>query len=291
MYAVLGANGNTGGATARALLAQGAAVRVVVREAAKGEAWAARGAQVAVADLRDERSLAQAFEGVEAAYVLNPPAYPLPDLFAHAAQLAANIAQAARQSRLPRLVVLSSMGAHLASGNGIIATNHAFERELRALECPVVFLRPAYFMENWAWVAPVAAQAGVLPSLLAPTSRAIPMVAAADIGALAATALRDAALVGAVELEGPRERSPDEVAAAFGAALGKPVQAVPVPEADRGPNLEKSGFSPRTIAAWTEMFRGFNDGSIGFEKPAPLRLRGRVGIGEAVRAIVAGASA
>ena len=286
MYAIFGVSGNTGGATARALVADGAAVRAVVRDPVKGEPWKALGAQVAVADLDDIGSLVRAFEGARAAYVLNPPAYTVPDLFARAGTLAANIAEAARRSRLPRLVVLSSMGAHLAAGSGNIGTNRTFERVLGGLDCAVVFLRPAYFMENWAWVAPVAARAGVLPSFLLPTDRAIPMVSAADIGALAARALRDETMRGVVELEGPQPYSAADAAAAFTAALGKPVSAVPVPEAEWAPNLEKSGFSPRTIEAWIEMFRGFNSGVIGFEARASAPLRGRVTIDEAVRAIV-----
>ncbi len=284
MYAIIGASGNTGGATARALLERGAAVRAVVRDRAKAGALEARGAQVVVADLDDVASLAGAFEGALGAYVLNPPAYADPDLFARAESIASNVAEAARRSSLPRLVVLSSMGAHRASGNGIIATNHAFERVLGRLDCPVAFLRPAYFMENWAWVAPVAAQAGVLPTMLAPTDRRIPMVAAADIGALAARALLEG-IAGVIQLEGPSPCSPDEAAAAFAAALGKPVQAVPVPEAEWAPNLRQSGFSERTIAAWTEMFRGFNSGAIGFEAREAPTIRGTVMIGEAARAM------
>lgn len=286
MYAVLGASGNTGGATARALLAAGEPVRVVVRDAAKGEAWRARGAEVAVADLGDADALVRAFAGVRAAYVLNPPAYTAPDLFATAEAFAASIAAAARRAQLPRLVVLSSMGAQLDAGSGNIGTNRIFERTMSALDCAVTLLRPAYFMENWAWVAPVARQAGVLPSFLLPTSRAIPMVSVADVGELAARALREEALRGVIQLEGPRAYSADDAAAAFSAVLGKPVTAVPVPEAEWEPNLQKSGFSPRTIAAWVEMFRGFNSGAIGFEARGEAPLRGGVGLEEAVRAFL-----
>jgi uncharacterized protein YbjT (DUF2867 family) len=241
---------------------------------------------VALADLDDVASLAKAFEGARAAYVLNPPAYAAPDLFARAQALAANIAEAVRRSALPRLVVLSSMGAHLESGSGNIGTNRIFERTLGALRCETVFLRPAYFMENWAWVAPVAAQAGVLPSFLLPTDRPIPMVAAADIGSLAARAMARSDLQGVVQLEGPGPYSADDAAAAFSAALGKPVAAVPVPEGEWAANLEKSGFTSRTISAWVEMFRGFNSGAIGYEARESQPLRGTVTIEEAVRAIV-----
>lgn len=285
-YAVVGASGNTGGATLRALLDAGAAARAVVRDPARGERWAARGAQVAVADLADAASLAKAFEGAAGAFVLNPPAYAMPDMFSHAELLANNIAEACTRARLPRLVVLSSVGAHLAAGHGNIRTNSIFERVLGKLDCPVVFLRPAYFMENWAWVAAAAIHEGVLPSFLAPADRRIAMVSATDIGATAARALRDTSSSGLIELEGPRPCSPDDAAAAFAAALGRPVKAVVVPEAEWAPTLARGGFTPRTIAAWMEMFRGFNAGTIGFEKANAAVAQGSTGIADAVRAIV-----
>ncbi len=79
---------------------------------------------------------------------------------------------------------------------------------------------------------------------------------------------------GVVELEGPQAYSPDDAASAFAAALGRPVKAIAVPEADWAPTLAKGGFTPRTIDAWSEMFRGFNDGTIAFEtKSAPAAAR------------------
>ncbi len=74
MFVVAGVSGNTGSVVANTLLSQGHAVRVLVRDAAKGAAWKAKGAEVAVADLQgSEEGLASAFAGAEGAYVLLPP--------------------------------------------------------------------------------------------------------------------------------------------------------------------------------------------------------------------------
>ena len=73
MFAITGITGHTGAVVAETLLAAGKPVRVIVRDAAKGAAWKARGAEVAVADLKDAAALAQAFRGVQGAYVLSPP--------------------------------------------------------------------------------------------------------------------------------------------------------------------------------------------------------------------------
>jgi uncharacterized protein YbjT (DUF2867 family) len=281
MHVVFGATGNTGSAVATALLDAAQAVRVVVRVAQRAAAWPARGAEVVAADLADWPSVARAFAGAAAAYVLNPPAYCEPDLFERAERVAASIARAARAARLPRRVVLSSMGAHLGAGSGIIATNRRFEQVLVDAARAVTFVRPAYFMQNWSWVADVAARDGVLPSFLGPTARAIAMVSTEDVGRMAAALMLDGRGAEAVvELEGPCACSPDDAARAFAHALGRPVKAVAVPRPDWPRALEASRFAPRTIEAWSEMFDGFNSGSIGFERPAAVR-RGRVRMEEA----------
>ncbi len=58
----------------------GCGVRAVVRDAAKGAPWKARGCEVAVADFADAGQLARALEGTEGAFILLPPVFdPQPD--------------------------------------------------------------------------------------------------------------------------------------------------------------------------------------------------------------------
>jgi uncharacterized protein YbjT (DUF2867 family) len=285
-YAVAGASGNTGAAVALSLLERALPVRVILRDTGKGRDWVSRGAEIAVADLEDPRALSSAFEGARAAYVLNPPAYAHADMFARAETIAAAVATAAARSTLPRLVVLSSIGAHLRDGTGNIGTNRIFEERLAGLEASVAFLRPAYFMENWAWVAETAAREGVLPSFLDPLDRRIPMVSTADVGRTAAGLMAGGDGEKVIELRGPDSYSPADAAAAFSKALGRPVRPVAVPEADWPSVLSGSGFSPRTIEAWAELFRGFNTGRIAFEHGEDVLRRGQTTLEEAVAAIL-----
>ena len=53
MILVAGVTGNTGSKVADLLLAKGEQIRVVVRDEAKGAAWKAKGAEVAVGSLAD----------------------------------------------------------------------------------------------------------------------------------------------------------------------------------------------------------------------------------------------
>ncbi|KGM31490.1 Rossmann-fold NAD(P)-binding domain-containing protein, partial [Inquilinus limosus] len=132
----------------------------------------------------------------------------------------------------------------------------------------------------------------VLPSFLAPLDRAIPMVATADIGRLAAEALRqDWAGRRVIALQGPASYSPNDVAAAFARALGRPVEALAVPEAGWAEALSHGGFSRRTIAGFAEMMRSVNSGHVDFgSDPAAEPRRGREPIDTVVAALVKAAA-
>jgi uncharacterized protein YbjT (DUF2867 family) len=76
------------------------------------------------------------------------------------------------------------------------------------------FVRAAYFMENWGGSLFGVAQ-GVLPSFLL-ADKAIPLVATRDIGIAAARLLAEGGSgKRVIELAGPREYSPRDVAAAL----------------------------------------------------------------------------
>ena len=53
MYAITGITGKVGGELARTLLAAGQPVRAIVRDARKGEEWAALGCELALAEMED----------------------------------------------------------------------------------------------------------------------------------------------------------------------------------------------------------------------------------------------
>jgi uncharacterized protein YbjT (DUF2867 family) len=159
-YVVLGATGQTGAATTAALVER-ATVRVAVRSEDKGAAWKKRGAEVAVVeDVADVDALTRAFEGVTGAYVLNPPDYKSNDMFARAEKVASTIIEAARRARLPKIVALSSIGAHLLRGTRQHSDRPHLEETLKSLqaEAAVGFVRAAGFMENWKALLPVAQQ-------------------------------------------------------------------------------------------------------------------------------------
>jgi uncharacterized protein YbjT (DUF2867 family) len=286
MYAVAGVTGNTGAAVARALLAAGEQVRVIVRRPDAGAEWQARGADVAVADLADAVALATALRGTQGAYLLNPPSYAVADPFGAAAKVGAALASAIDASGIPRAVVLSSVGGHLAAGTGIIGTNHQVERAIAAVKAPVALLRANYFFENWAHMLQPVRANGVLPSFLQPAERAVPMVPVADIATAAVDLLRGAAWQGrrAIDLAS-FDASPAAVAAAFSAVLGKPVAVAPVPAAQWPGILAGNGFSPAVVAAFVEMNHGINAGVV-VAQDGSERRRGATTLAAAAKALL-----
>src|SRR5438874_2043981 len=110
MFVVTGATGHTGSVVAKTLLDQGKQVRVVVRDAKKGDEWKKRGAEVAVAELSDAAALARAFEGADGVYLLVPPNYGSSTVLADQRRLVDGYADAIARANPRHVVLLSSIG-------------------------------------------------------------------------------------------------------------------------------------------------------------------------------------
>jgi uncharacterized protein YbjT (DUF2867 family) len=286
MFVIVGVTGHTGSVVAETLLAQRRPVRVVVRDAAKGAAWKARGAEVAVAALTDADALAGAFAGAAGVYVLLPPfgfADERPEEGRPA--LIAGITGALRAARPAHVVVLSSVGAQHPAGTGPIAALHALEREVAATGVPASFLRAAYFMENWAASLAGAVEGGALYNALT-ADRKIPQVATRDIGAAAAGLLLEPITSGTrvVELSGPEDYSLDDVAATLSRIVGKAIPAVQVPIDGLKGALRGMGASAAVADLYGEMTGAINAGHVAFVGGEAARVRGVTSLESVLRA-------
>ena len=96
MITVMGATGQTGGATALRLLEAGEHVRALGRSADRLAELRDAGAEPFPVDASDASALTEAFRGADAAYVLLPFAPEVPDGYAHMARLGEAIVTAVR---------------------------------------------------------------------------------------------------------------------------------------------------------------------------------------------------
>ena len=270
MFVVLGATGNTGSVAASALLARGKSVRVVVHSAARGEAWKAKGADVIVADLEDHAALERALKGAEGAYVLFPPMFGSSQVRADNDRRAKNVAAAIAAVDVGHVVLLSSIGAQHPDGTGSVLYLHDAEATIArtvsssSVARAVTFLRAAYFMENWILALQPASQ-GVFPTFLR-AERAIPMVATRDIGLAAARLLAEGGS-GAriVQLAGPREYAPNDVASSLERLLGKVISVQQHPDEAMAAAMRAAGMNDEWSRLFQELTHGFNTGRVAWE--------------------------
>jgi NAD(P)H dehydrogenase (quinone) len=283
MFAVTGATGNVGGAAADALLKAGAAVRVVVRDAGRAGHWQDRGCEVAVAHMEDAAALTAAFRGAEGVFILPPPEFDPAPGYPEARRVIDAVIAALVAARPNRIVCLSTVGADAAEDN-LLSQRGLMEGAIRTLDLPITILRPAWFLDNIAWDVAGATDEGVVRSFLAPIDRAIPMVAARDVGRQAATLLRDewtgTRIVG---LEGPAPVSPVDIADAFSNALGRPVRVETVPRESWEALFREQGM--RHPEPRMRMLDGFNEGWIRFED-IPMR-RGETSLSAVIARLIA----
>ena len=265
MYTILGATGNIGSVITKILLEKGEKVRVIGRNAGKLQAFAQKGAEAVVADVKDTDALTKALTGVRAAFLMVPPGMTSPDYRAEQDVETSAIASAVKNSGLPYAVNLSSIGAQAPAGTGPIQGLHAFENKLNAVErLKVLHLRPAYFMENHLSAIGMIKMMGIYAGAVKPDLK-IPMIATRDIGAYAAERLLKLDFSGhqTQELLGERDLSMPEAAAAIGKAIAKAdLQYVQFAYEQVEQALVQMGIPAKTAAYMIEMFQGFNNGTV-----------------------------
>lgn len=268
MYVLLGSNGNITSKLATLLLAQGAAVRVVGRNAESLGPLKAAGVDIAVGDVADAGFLARAFAGATAAYTMIPTEYSAPDLTASQDRIGTAIAYAIAAAGVKRAVNLSSIGAHLSSGTGPIAGLHRQEQRLNSLDgTDVLHVRPGYFFENHLLAIHMIPAIGVYADMTAPDTP-LPMAATADIAQVVARELRTPSEQGkrVLHLRSPRLYTMRESAALLGAAIGKPDFAYVQSDPQEGKTaLMEQGFSASAAAQLEEMSVAFSHGRLNGE--------------------------
>ncbi|MGY1640891.1 NmrA/HSCARG family protein [Geodermatophilus sp. SYSU D00703] len=227
VIAVVGATGQQGGATARALLDAGARVRALVRDPARARDLADRGAELVRADMQDPDGLRTAFRGAQRVFAMTTPFGPR-GVDGEVADGTAQ-ADAAADAGVEHLVFTSVGGAERDTGIPHFESKRRVEEHVESLGLPATFVRPVFFMENLRWMAS-ADDGEVVVRMALPAGVPLQMIAVADIGAVTAAVLLDPSRVpdGSIEIGGD-ERTGEQIAAAFGERAGLPGRYEPVP--------------------------------------------------------------
>ena len=210
-------------------------------------------------DWNDSPAIERALKGVEGAFVMLPAVWaPSPD-YKEAKGVIANYVEALNKAAPPRVVALSSMGANITSGLGLITALSLLEQGLRNLTSPIVFVRAGGFFENFIYGLHVA-QGGTLPVYYNPTHRKSTMVASNDVGAEVARLLTGPSWSGQRVIELGSMVSADEVATQLGEVLKLNVKAFAVPRAGWPAAFEQLGIPRGQTGPAEAMFEAVNSG-------------------------------
>jgi len=271
LVVITGATGNIGKKISETLLAKKIPIRVVARHADKLQELVAKGAEAIVGSLDDQATMAKAFAGADAVFAMIPPNFVVPDFRAYQNKVGESLAQAIQASGVKYVANLSSLGAHQPGGLGPINGVHDQELRLNKLsDVNVLHLRPTYFMENQLMSLGMIKQMGINGSAMR-GDVAFPMIATADIAAVAAEALEKKDFKGksVLELLGPADISLQEATVLIGKAIGKPdLKYVQFSYEDTQKALLGMGFSPDLARLFVEMSKGSNEGLM---KPTQAR--------------------
>ncbi|WP_448095935.1 NmrA family NAD(P)-binding protein [Luteibacter yeojuensis] len=284
MFAITAITGRVGGELANTLLKDGRKVRAIVRSESKGEPWAAKGCEVALASLEDAESLTKALTDVEGAFILFPPLYDTEPSFPDLQPRIDAVCRALAQARPRKVVVLSTIGAEASQPNLLNALGQV-EAGLSKLTLPITYLRAAWFIENAEWDVAAARDEGILRSYLQPLDRGVPMISTTDVGRTAADLLReDWTGQRVIELEAASRVTPLQMAKAFSNALGRAVDAQIVPRDQWEEIFRQQGM--RHPLPRMQMIDGFNEGWIDFKDRGAHARKGQVSLDEAIANLV-----
>jgi uncharacterized protein YbjT (DUF2867 family) len=266
MYVITGATGNIGKIIVNELLSKGKRVRVIGRNYTKLNEFVEKGAEAMAGDVMDSNFVNRAFAEATAVFCMIPPNVRSNDFRSEQRKIATNYAQAVRINSVKFALLLSSIGAHLRNGAGVVDGLGELEEEFARLnDVNVLNLRAAIFMENLYGQLGMIRDMGIIGSAVKADIK-LPMVATKDIGAVAAKHLLDLDFYGnTVEyVLGPKDISYNEVAVILGKAIGKAdLKYVHFSYDDAKNGMVRSGAISENVAGlYTGLAEGINNGSI-----------------------------
>jgi uncharacterized protein YbjT (DUF2867 family) len=264
MYAITGASGNIGKVLALELLTKGKKVRAIGRTESRLKDIKAKGGETLIGDLYDSTFVQNAFANCESVFLMIPPIPHATDFRKDQDKITNNYINAVRTNKVRNVVLLSSVGAHLRQGAGVVdGLGYLEERFSELKDVNVLSLRCGYFMENLLGQLDMINQTGVMGSSIK-GNIPFPIVATKDIGMVAAKCLLDQKFK-AFTIQyvlGPKDLSYNEITRIVGHAIGHPdLKYVEFSYDDAENGLVHSGFVSKNVAhLYSGMSEAFNSG-------------------------------
>lgn len=262
---ITGSLGHIGKPLTKLLIKENHEVKVISSSDERKKDILALGATPAIGSLEDVDFLTAHFKDADAVFTMVPPNNYFNqdlDLMAYYKHLGQNYAQAISGSAIKRVVNLSSFGAHLEKGNGILKGAHDVEEILNNelfSEISLTHMRPTSFYYNlYGYLNTIKSDNAIYANYGRQT---IPWVAPEDIAQAVAEELNDTSSTSKVRYVVSEELTGDQTAAILGKAIGKPdLKWQIVDNEGLSKALEAAGMNPEIAQGLTEMYVALESG-------------------------------
>ena len=260
-----GSLGHIGKPLTHQLIAEEHTVTVISSNPARSKEIVAAGAIPAIGTLQDVDFLASTFKGAEVVYTLAPPANYFDhnlDLLGYFQTLGSSFAEAIRRAEIKRVVNLSSIGAHLDKGNGILEGTYHVENILNDLpkDVAITHLRPTEIYYNLFQFIDLIKNQGIIASNVEESDLNV-WVSPQDIAACVAEEISTPSSGRKVRYVASDELTYKEVAGILGSAIGKPdLQWVTITDNQMRQGLESVGMQPAIAQGMVEMYAAIHRG-------------------------------
>ncbi|GAB3284766.1 NAD(P)H-binding protein [Larkinella harenae] len=224
---VTGSLGNIGKPLTHNLVQKGHSVTVISSNPNRQKEIEAMGAKAAIGTMQDTNFLTQTFIGADIVYLMETMEAvgnsfdKSVDFIGQITQIGLNYKQAIERSGVKKVVHLSSIGADMDQGNGILLFHHNVEQILRQLDIPIKFIRPVGFYLNlFSFIPTIKRQGAIISNYGGDTKE--PWVSPNDIAAVIREEMDKPFDGRTVRYVASDEVSPNEIANALGKVIGKP---------------------------------------------------------------------
>ncbi|MBZ4034197.1 NAD(P)H-binding protein [Flavobacterium sp. 17A] len=259
---ISGSLGNIGKPLAAQLVKSGHDVTVISSNADRKEAIENLGAKAAIGSVSDADFLLKTFENADALFAMTPPNMGGVNIVKNTTDAGSAFAKAIQQANIKRVVMLSSIGAHLPTGNGPIAGLYNIEKIYEKLDASITFLRAGYFYINFFNDIPMIKGAGIMGANF-PASNRIPLVHPEDIAFATAEELQKNQEGKNIRYIISDVKTPSEIVEAFGAAIGKPeLPWVEFTDEQYLGGMTQAGVPEEMAGLYTEMGTGLRNETI-----------------------------
>jgi uncharacterized protein YbjT (DUF2867 family) len=254
---VTGSLGNISKPLTKELVQKGHEVTVISSKPERQKDIEALGATAAIGTLEDFDFVLSSFTGADAVYTMVPPHDFFDDKFDlmnHYRIIGNNYMEAIQESGIKRVVHLSSVGAHLEKGTGLVLAHHYLEGLLDNLKnIAITIMRPTAFYYNlYSFITGIKTMGTIMSNYGADDE--LVWVSPVDIATAIAEEMETPLVGRKLRYVASEELTCNEVAGILGAAIGKAdLKWTTIPNEQMEKGLIGFGMAPKIAAALVEM--------------------------------------